>query len=95
MANSNLPRLKVIVESGTTDQTEYDLNRSFRIGRHPDCDICLRDEVISRYHAEGVYADGEWWINDLQSGNGLFSEGIRVEKLVLTQPVRIRFGCLR
>ena len=92
MTNSNALPLKVIVESGTTDQTEYDLTRSFRIGRHPDCDICLRDDVISRYHAEGVFADGQWWINDLQSGNGLFSEGIRVEKLVVTQPVRIRLG---
>lgn len=45
--------------------------RQFRIGRHPDCDICLSDNGVSRNHAILELGNGGTWvIRDLGSVNG-------------------------
>jgi len=49
-----------------------------------DCDVLIEDEYVSRTHARVLYELGEWWVRDLQSANGIFINGERVE----TAPVR-------
>ena len=47
------------------------------IGRHPDCEIQLDSNMVSRRHAR-VYRDGgRFLIEDLGSGNGTFINGAR------------------
>ena len=50
-----------------------------RIGSDPDNDIVLKDDVVSRFHAEiRIAENGESWIRDLDSINGTFVNGARL-----------------
>lgn len=42
------------------------------IGRLPQSQICLQDDSISRLHARIYKKEGDWWIEDLRSRNGVF-----------------------
>ena len=51
------------------------------IGRVPDCDLQLLVENVSRKHARILYANEEYQIEDLNSTNGVYVNGIKVEKI--------------
>jgi len=63
------------------------------LGRQPDCDIQIEDNMVSRKHAELV-ADGDAFVlNDLGSGNGSYVNGKRInEKTTLKNQDRIKLG---
>ena len=42
------------------------------IGRAPSCDLVLRDDTVSRRHAELVREGGRWMLRDLRSTNGMW-----------------------
>ncbi len=42
-------------------------NKVTRIGRMPDNDLVIRNPLISRYHAEIHYHDGQFEVRDLES----------------------------
>lgn len=45
------------------------------IGRKDENDLCLRnDTYISRKHANLIWQDDQWWLQDLNSTNGSFVE---------------------
>ena len=52
------------------------------IGRSSEA-LPLTDMTISRRHAELIPDDGQWYINDLQSANGTFVNGVRVTGVTL------------
>ncbi|AVP98416.1 hypothetical protein C7S18_15005 [Ahniella affigens] len=66
---------------------------SWLLGRHPDCEIRLDHDSISRRHAEltGDAADG-WRIEDLQSKNGLRVDGRRVDQFVIAGESYVAIG---
>lgn len=46
---------------------------TIKIGKAPDNDMVIDEPYISRYHAQlTINADGEYYIEDLDSGNGTF-----------------------
>jgi len=49
------------------------------IGRHPDCELNLRLDDVSRRHAEVRFEDGGFHVIDLGSTNGTFVNGERVD----------------
>ncbi|HAH45711.1 MAG TPA: hypothetical protein DCM07_12815, partial [Planctomycetaceae bacterium] len=56
------------------------------LGRHPDCEVCLKSNTVSRYHARiTVSAADEYQIEDLGSGNGTFVNDVPVKEPVLLQ----------
>ncbi len=56
------------------------------LGRHPDCEVCLKSNTVSRYHARiTVSAADEYQIEDLGSGNGTFVNDVPVKDPVLLQ----------
>jgi pSer/pThr/pTyr-binding forkhead associated (FHA) protein len=56
---------------GVVRNTDWELS----IGRKDDNDLCLRnDTFVSRYHAKLHLKDGIWWLEDLHSTNGSFTE---------------------
>lgn len=57
------------------------------IGRHPDCDFVLGDDFSSSRHARLFRRGSEWFIEDLESRNGTFLSGYRID-----QPERVRAG---
>ena len=80
--------LDVLLPSGQTRR----FVASFRIGRDPDCDVRLDDVEVSRRHASVTLAAGKWTIRDLQSSNGLFVDGERVESAPVEGVVTVRLG---
>lgn len=53
------------------------------VGRHPDCDIVLSVPEVSRRHARLVLRDGIWSVQDLESTNGTFVNGVAVGRYEL------------
>lgn len=92
MHNGAKPVLKVTVESGSAQGQDYTFSKRFRIGRHPDCEICLSDDVISRQHAEVFFQNDQWWIRDLQSANGIYADQQRINLLPLKGAESLRLG---
>lgn len=56
------------------------------VGRGQDCDIVLGHPTISSQHCvvECHDDDGQWHIEDLESTNGTFVNGVRVDEIPLS-----------
>lgn len=65
------------------------------IGRHPDCDIQLQSNTISRRHAK-ITGDGtQFFVEDLGSGNGTFVNGQKIDaQTAIGNQDRVKFGPL-
>ena len=57
---------------------------SITVGRDPDCDISIDNVAVSRRHCTLQEADGEWVLEDLQSGNGTYVGGERISRRPLS-----------
>ena len=66
---------------------------SMLLGRDRDwCDLHILDDQLSRLHCE-ISARGAWgWIEDLDSRNGIFVNGQRVQCSPLSPGDAIRMG---
>ena len=65
----------------------------FRIGRRRGFDLCLPSPNVSGLHAEILEEDGKLWLHDLNSTNGTFVNGERVDiKSLLQDDDTIVFG---
>ncbi|MBN1847455.1 MAG: FHA domain-containing protein [Deltaproteobacteria bacterium] len=53
------------------------------IGRTPECDIQLPAGNVSRTHARITFRNEEYQIEDLESTNGIYVNGIKIEKCIL------------
>jgi hypothetical protein len=51
----------------------------FIIGRHPTCDLQIKDGVISRRHAEILRTERGWFIKDLESTSGIHYKGMQID----------------
>ncbi len=72
------PKLRI---SGPDGQTLVELNpNGTLIGRDPSCDVRLALPSVSRHHAR-IHRDafGRWIIEDLNSHNGVFVDGRRID----------------
>lgn len=58
---------------------------SFLIGRLPECDICLNDELVSRMHARISVDSGRVVVEDLHSTNGVFVNRRRIQQHVVAR----------
>ena len=66
--------------------------RELFIGRAPSCELIVTDEFASSQHAKVVHIGGDWVIQDLDSTNGTFVDGVRIqtpEVLRMNIPVRV------
>lgn len=61
-----------------------------KIGRHPDCDLIIPTPGASRQHAEVRFQDGAWVIEDLNSGNGTYVNGVRIRSHRLSPGDEVR-----
>jgi phosphoserine phosphatase RsbU/P len=51
------------------------------IGRHPDCQVLVDDTSVSRKHAQIVYRDSEYWLEDLRSRNGTYLNNHQIQQI--------------
>jgi serine phosphatase RsbU (regulator of sigma subunit) len=73
---------------------KYSLDASPTVlGRQLDCTICLDAKAVSRQHAQIVCENGAFFVEDLQSSNGTFVSGTRIQgKTPLTERDTLQIG---
>jgi pSer/pThr/pTyr-binding forkhead associated (FHA) protein len=65
------------------------------IGRTPDCTIQIMATNVSRKHARISYYNEEYRIEDLGSTNGIYVNGVKVERCVLRKHDVLEIGGLK
>jgi len=75
--------MQVIVRDGYKEAFTVELESFGKdvvsFGRHPESDIVLTSSIVSRVHGCFYLDNGVWHIKDLNSTNGTFHNGIRLE----------------
>ena len=89
---ASVPPLKVIISKGSKSENLTAYDAPFRIGRSDSCEVTINHDFVSRVHAEVVFEKGTWHIRDLNSSNGLYLDGRRVEHTAITRPITVRLG---
>jgi len=85
------PRL-VVLDGPLTGQTLYLDEPVVSIGRLGSNDICLEDPFVSRHHCVIRNEGEECLIEDLNSANGTYLNGERVNKGLLKEGCLIQIG---
>jgi DNA-binding CsgD family transcriptional regulator len=62
------------------------------LGRASECDFVVKHESVSRKHAQLSLEDERLAVVDLESLNGIFVNGRRVKKVLVSPRQSIRFG---
>ncbi len=88
-ATRTLPELQWSEGGRTRTAT---LERRCVLGSAAHCDVIIADPTVSRVHAEIEPRDEGLWIRDLNSRNGTFVEGVRVESACVQHGFAIRVG---
>ena len=74
-------------------QAEHRLEgESITMGRSPDADIIVLDERASRLHCGIRFWEGDYYIKDLQSRNGTWVNGQKVEMQKINPGDQVRVG---
>jgi phosphoserine phosphatase RsbU/P len=83
--------LLVLAPAGQRHRVEID-QFPFTIGRQPDNGLVLRDNRASRRHAQIVFENGAYFIEDLNSRHGTWVNGEQLARRALHNSDRIEFG---
>ncbi len=86
-----MPRLTVI--QGPDRGKTFEINGDeTRVGRDPECEVCLRDPGVSRHHAS-LLAEGDGYVlRDAGSANGTHVNGVRITEAPIEAGDQIRVG---
>jgi membrane-bound lytic murein transglycosylase D len=91
-AATSPPPLSVSIATSAEDRRNFQFTKTFRIGRGDDCEVCFKNEYVSRVHAEVFFENGQWWVRDLHSSNGTFVNGQRLELIPVGESTILRLG---
>lgn len=86
-----LPSLNLVDDGILVKRLELD-GSEFLLGRGQGCDLVLGDKLVSRRHARVFCSKDRWYIEDLDSTNGLFVNGARVGRRALRHGDEIGMG---
>lgn len=85
---ADAPRIWQLIRSDESQQEQpYPLGQQTRLGRVADNEIVLADPQASRHHALIEWTQDSYWLSDLDSKNGTYLNGERIE-----QPAQIKPG---
>lgn len=87
-----IPKLLIQMEDPLAERRMDAFVRAFVIGRHSECDVCIKHSVVSRHHADVFWEHGQWWVQDRNSANGVFIDGQPVQKAPLSGSGHFRLG---
>jgi hypothetical protein len=65
------------------------------IGRTSDCDVQIPSNNVSRKHACVGFRNEEYHIKDLDSTNGVYVNGVKIDKCVLRNLDQIEIGGIK
>lgn len=84
---------KLIILSGGEAKTHELTAAESVLGRHPECEIVLDSNMVSRKHAKVIRDGSLFYLEDLGSGNGTTLNGEKIlERTLLKHEDRIKFG---
>lgn len=76
-------RASIVVLGGPRVGTMVRIDgRDVTVGRSLRAELCLDDDGVSRHHARLRTVDGDVWIEDLDSRNGTYVNGVRLDAAV-------------
>lgn len=83
----------LIVRRGPNKGSRFLLDADLiTVGRHPNSDVFLDDVTVSRRHAEITRSSGQFTVKDLDSLNGTYLEGSRVDSGTLNNGSELQIG---
>ncbi len=92
-AEAPMPVAFITDHSGLMQSPKIQLIKmQYGVGRHPDSDICINDNSLSKHHAKLLMIEGQWWIEDQNSSNGTWINSERINKACLDHGDIIRLG---
>lgn len=91
-AQRALPRARVVIISGDMAGAAYPLKDTVSIGRADSNTIALKDAKISRQHSQIQQHGDKYVLVDLNSSNGTYVNGQRIEEYVLQNNDEIQIG---
>lgn len=78
LADDTTPR-RLVVTSGPREGMAIDLpDEQLTIGRSSESGLVIRDDYTSTHHARLMLWNDQWVVQDLDSTNGTFLDGVRV-----------------
>lgn len=86
------PALQIQITRAGAPTATFTFTAPFRLGRDEECQVCIKDYMVSRVHAEVKFEEGQWWYNDLNSTNGSFRAGEKITRVALGALTEIAFG---
>lgn len=87
-SSSSEPSLEILTKDKSKIVFRIKEGRS-TIGRNITNTIVIDDKMISNYHAVIIYENEDIWIEDLESRNGIFMNGLRIES-----QAKLNDGCI-
>lgn len=90
------PASSWVLQSKTTALANklFPVTKDMVVGRARECDLCLAVAHLSRRHARLFFDGGALWVEDLNSANGTFLNGRRVERARLRAGDELAFDTL-
>lgn len=76
------------------EKNDFIITKKTIIGRDPQCDICLTLDYLSRQHVSLEPFNGKLIIEDLNSSNGTYVNGSRINKTELKPGDKIKLDVL-
>ena len=88
----SVPEIQLTCILGDGEKRIARFRDRLRIGRDAACSVQLLHHLVSRQHAE-IYFDGaQWCVRDLNSGNGTYLDGHRVDQCPLPVKSTLQLG---
>ncbi len=84
--------LEFLEGPASVQKVEVNKEEKLTIGRASTSTLVIEDEKLSRHHAQIVYENGQFFIEDLASGNGTYVNDKRVQKHALQSGDAIGIG---
>lgn len=91
-SSTDTPPIRVTATVDDSGPREFEFKTQFSFGRGGECAVCIKNEFVSRVHADVFYHQGQWWLRDLQSSNGTYLDGNRIETVPLRPKGSIQLG---
>ena len=84
----------LVVIQGPTDKPVYEVPAAadLTIGRGLDNLIVLENPAVSRHHARLCLISDAFWIEDLNSSNGVYLNGVKIHSATLRDGDQIQVG---
>jgi hypothetical protein len=84
---------KLVITGGPRTGVEYELSdKPLTIGRSSESGLVIRDDYTSTHHARLMLWNNEWMLQDLDSTNGTFLDGVQVTapaQIPLDTPIKV------